>query len=259
MLTVLRDVAPRIPDDEDHKNHVENWMASLLLTIRDCLDIGTAESSLTVKIAMETIANLLRGDRPVAGERPVAGAGELRGAAPAQGWRAGIHKLNIAPLMFKALGSFSADAPAQADVLEQVLRVVVLLLGVDGFSLRARDLKIVAQMMNTVGNLPSQRAKTCHGFEDRVCSDNAHCLEAACALPLFMLNHVADHELKAQVKVLIDSQMVEAVITVLSRASLRARAASFRRRASVARPKWPCKRLCPAAAASCYPGPRSCP
>ena len=56
-----------------------------------------------------------------------------------------------------------------------------------------------------------------------MCSDDAHCLEVACALPLFLLQHVADHELKAQVKALVDSQMVEAVITVLSRASLRAR------------------------------------
>jgi hypothetical protein len=220
VLTVLRDVAPRIPDDEEHKNHVENWMASLMQTIRDCLDVDTADAALTVKIGVETIANLLRGDTP----GPFAGVGELRGAVSELGWRAAIRELNVAPLMFRVLESFSASAPAQADVLEQGLRVIVLLLGVDGSSLRARDLKIVAQVMNTVGSLPcAQRAKTWHGFEDRVCSDNAHCLEVACALLLVMLNHVADHELKAQVKVLIDSQMVEAVITVLSRASLRAR------------------------------------
>jgi hypothetical protein len=222
VLTVLRDVAPRIPDDEEHNNHVENWMAFLLQTIRDCLDIDTADSALTVKIAMETIANLLQGDTPglfAAGER-----GSLSASAPAQGGRAVIHKLTIAPLMFKALASFSASAPAQAAVLEQVLRVLVLLVGSEGFSPKARDLKIVAQMMHTVGNLPcAQRAKAWHGFEDRVCSDDAHCLEVACALPLFLLQHVADHELKAQVKALVDSQMVEAVITVLSRASLRAR------------------------------------
>ena len=217
VLTVLRDVAPSITLDEDHDDHVENWMEFLLQMIRDCLDTDTVDSALTVKVCVETIANLLIGETPgLFVEAP-----EL----PLKGWRAVIHKLSITPLMINVLRSFNEGGFSQASVLEQALRVIVLVSKADGcLSLKGRDLTTVAQTMNTVGSLQcTQRLKNWQGFEDRVCSDNAHCLEVACSLPFWMLKNVPDRELKAQAKILVDSQMVEALITVISRASLRAR------------------------------------
>lgn len=190
VLAVLRDTAVHVD-----ARCSENMLRTMHAEIREHVDGRTRDAALVVKVCSETIANMLLGPEST---------------------RCRASGSETSALMFEVLERFSEFTCA--DVLEQALRVLVFLVQGEGApSFSAEQLRLVTRAMRAVADLPEkQRAESVLGFDARRRCDNAHFLEVACSVPLYLIHRVRDPALLQQcAKMLLDAEMVDVVVDVL--------------------------------------------
>lgn len=223
ILTLLRDIVPSIPSirkkRQDDAFHTE-FVKLMLVKIDANLRLGEDGCNLTVAICCETLASML-----IANE-----------SAPKSirlpEWRALLRQPQVADSMMGVLTCFGARRPTPTYVLEQALRVIVMLI-TRGFSsnvsaglplLRDHQLADGFTTMETLQRFSTLMQALCYASGDtdclrcgcepavRVYSPQARCRELVCGIALHVLGEDAD---EAVAFVFMDSSFVEAILAVL--------------------------------------------
>ena len=203
VLCVLRDIASRLGKKQGHEEDIHKWLENTLLIIRSSLAKNTPNSALTVKICLETTTDLLLGEA-------------LALDASASVSRDNTYEVRaVAPLMFEVLEAFSMSGErTMPHVLKEAFKVLILT-HMPVHMIEAGHLDIVAQVIDSVGNLTEAQRTSSYptGLE---LSDNSICLELACNMAYWMIESgLAEPRHKV-----LSSPMVRAMITVLRQAAV---------------------------------------